>query len=303
MIYNNLVYLFIFLISIFIIYLFGIGTLALIDQKINNINFKLPEQDINLNLKSNDKIIDLLKNNNYTINHSNLINKTEIENFSSDIKGFNSNENINEYMDNNINTLVEINNNNDICFIDHNHNTKCNYGSTNYPDPRNMSPIDKKIFQVKYPSNLTLQDYVNWLLLNKDNKKNLCYEHLKNLEKLIKNKKLIYKPKICPPDSSLLKCENKIETFSNLVNHNLDNAVKDESLDFKKLLEESSVNFSAPLDLLNIDNTINYNFDKIKGYNYVNYNDIGKINRKFKPRKGKTSLQQIKLMTIPQMSR
>lgn len=55
-----------------------------------------------------------------------------------------------------------------VCYKNHLHvkdgkNTLCTYGVTNYADPKDMSPIDLKMFMLNYPSNMTLQDYINWL--------------------------------------------------------------------------------------------------------------------------------------------
>ena len=47
------------------------------------------------------------------------------------------------------------------------------YGPTNYIDPRNMTDIQKETHKNYFPKNMTLQDYVNWLLLNRDNINNL----------------------------------------------------------------------------------------------------------------------------------
>jgi len=96
-----------------------------------------------------------------------------------------------------------MNENLDICYMDHSHSretSKCNYGPTNFPDPRDISEFDKKIFQVKYHQNMTIQDYVNWLWLNQNNTKQLCYEHLKNFDNIKNGIKLIinqiFAPKI-----------------------------------------------------------------------------------------------------------
>jgi len=91
-----------------------------------------------------------------------------------------------------------------VCYKNHLHvkdgkNTLCTYGVTNYADPNDMSPIDLKMFMLNYPSNMTLQDYINWLYSYVGKEDELPYNHLKNLEKLKNGIKLIYEEGVLPP--------------------------------------------------------------------------------------------------------
>ena len=43
--------------------------------------------------------------------------------------------------------------------FDHNEAPICEYGPTNYPNPQNMSQIDKDLFKYNYPSNMTTRLY------------------------------------------------------------------------------------------------------------------------------------------------
>lgn len=93
-----------------------------------------------------------------------------------------------------------------ICYKNHLHvkdgkSTMCTYGVTNYADPKDMSPMDLKMFMLNYPSNMTLQDYINWLYSYLDKEDELPYNHLKNLEKLKAGKKLIPEEGVLPPPS------------------------------------------------------------------------------------------------------
>jgi hypothetical protein len=70
----------------------------------------------------------------------------------------------------------------------------------------------------------TLQDYVNWLKCFKDNKSSLNYEHLKNLEKVLKGEKPIFNDRIkqipfIPPITST-------DYFSDNINKYEDKIVK-----------------------------------------------------------------------------
>jgi hypothetical protein len=62
----------------------------------------------------------------------------------------------------------------------------CQYGPTNYKDPKDMTPDERKRFKFKYRNNMTLQDYKNWLYLYKDEIENLKQHHRRNLIKLMK---------------------------------------------------------------------------------------------------------------------
>lgn len=80
-----------------------------------------------------------------------------------------------------------------ICINNHLHN-KCERGKMNYPDPNQMSPIDKRYFKYNFQQNMTLQDYINWLWLYQNDTHNLSYENLKNLLKLKKGQYITYIP-------------------------------------------------------------------------------------------------------------
>jgi len=95
-----------------------------------------------------------------------------------------------------------------VCILDHVHlenNGKrkrsewrefCNYGITNYPDPKTLKPFEKQLFKLNYSNSFTLQDYINWLWLFKDDDSGLTYIHARNLKKLKKG--LFIEPAIVP---------------------------------------------------------------------------------------------------------
>ncbi len=68
--------------------------------------------------------------------------------------------------------------------------TFCHLGPTNYKDPKDMTPEDRERFKSKYRSNMSLQDYKNWLFLYKGDIENLRQHHRRNLLKLLRGGQL-----------------------------------------------------------------------------------------------------------------
>lgn len=66
----------------------------------------------------------------------------------------------------------------------------CNLGPTVYKDPKDMIPEERERFKLKFRSNMTLQDYKNWLMLYKDEIENLRQRHRRNLLKLMRGGQL-----------------------------------------------------------------------------------------------------------------
>jgi hypothetical protein len=46
---------------------------------------------------------------------------------------------------------------------------------------------------------MTLQDYINWLWLYEKESDKLCYEHNRNLTRLLNGQPLTYQAGVCPP--------------------------------------------------------------------------------------------------------
>lgn len=114
-----------------------------------------------------------------------------------------------------------------VCFQNHEHfkdgtNTKCSYGVTNYADPKDLSSIDLKIFMLNYPTNMTLQDYINWLYCFKNKEDELPYNHLKNLKKLKMGVELIEEQGILPPPGYYYPPLNSKDYFDKLYNNDTD---------------------------------------------------------------------------------
>jgi len=66
----------------------------------------------------------------------------------------------------------------------------CQYGPTNYKDPKDMTPDELAVFKAKYRNNFTLQDYKNWLLLYRADAQHLRYNHRENLKILLRGGQL-----------------------------------------------------------------------------------------------------------------
>ena len=229
--------LFIILLIIFFFYLFGLTLTNLIDNKLSKINFKVPQQEIIINYpenftnKESDKNSDddsKVNNEKYKRNRNEsnneiigIFDKEYYNNMQKDkkIEGFTNNpsESYKGWDFEKKKTQV--------CNQYHVHNktgqnTQCTYGSTNYADPNDMSEIDYKIFILNYPSNMTLQDYINWLYCFKDKKDQLPYNHLKNLEKMELGKELVAEEGILPPPGYYFPKMNAEDYFDKMYNDN-----------------------------------------------------------------------------------
>lgn len=182
-----------------IAYIVGLTIVSVVDKKLSNISINLPKQDIIIDLPKSipAKRID----SDYTSRCDPLTDGAA-----------NSVEQYVNYMP----APIE-----DICYEDHKHN-KCQHGATNYPDPQTMTPIDKRYFKYNYPQNLTLQDYVNWLMLYKTNPDELPYNHLRNLKQILAGDCLKAQPGVVPPPSYINLPLNTAQYFNKLYNEELD---------------------------------------------------------------------------------
>ena len=103
-----------------------------------------------------------------------------------------------------------------VCYENHEHH-KCTLGHMNYADPRDMSPIDLKIFILNYPPNMTLHDYSHWLYCYVGHEEKLNYTHLSHLQKLKMGEKLILEEgKVPPINVSPMKSEDYFHEMYNL---------------------------------------------------------------------------------------
>ena len=290
---------FIFLITFIIAYLFGIVIVNLIDNRLSKIQLNLPQQDIVIkypesiesfenkreiinsktyNFKTGEKI----KNNNHNFDseyYNNMDKNAKVEGYTNNhddsFKGWNIEE---KKMQN--------------CFKNHVHDKKgnfmnCTYGVTNYADPNDLTPIDYKIFKLNYPSNMTLQDYVNWLYCFLDKEDELPYNHLKNLEKLKMGKELKEEHGILPPPGYMYPPQNAKDYFDKMYNNSNEfniapplNSVTGPMLgynynDYSEFSQNLDFNGSTG-SLRNPDIGLKKNVKKL--YNYINPKDSNSLN-------------------------
>lgn len=71
--------------------------------------------------------------------------------------------------------------------------TFCQFGPTNYKDPKDMTEQERKIFKYQFRNNFTLQDYKNWLMLYVNDAQHLRENHRDNLAKLLRGETLFVK--------------------------------------------------------------------------------------------------------------
>lgn len=169
------------MINYIILILFIILFIKIMEEKLSDIKVNIPKQDIIINLPEN------IYNNKSVKNEMENEIKGEVKkmekNIKDNVEGF-ENIKVNEPF---ITTINE--KKNDICMENHQH-VICKKGRMNYPDPKQMSPIDKKYFKYNYQSNFTIQDYINWLWQYFDTEDELPYVHLKNFLKLKNGNKI-----------------------------------------------------------------------------------------------------------------
>lgn len=243
------------IILVLLAYFVGFSLISIIDNRLSKVSIQLPSQEhvikLNnehieqfisstpqkLNTENNDNNDD--NNNQNNCNLSILQNKYDevglegFDNYQKHQKDFIQLTNKDNDIRNKVCLKGDINNN--------------DYGLTNYSHPNNMSNVDKTLFMSKYPPNLTLQDYVNWLLcFNKDNKNKLSYIHLKNLKLVNNGHKLEYEEGICPPKHE---------------KGNLDNADY-----FEKLYVTNGINLSKMIT--------DQEDEVLKGYNVGDYTEF-----------------------------
>ena len=292
--YNILNIIFIFIITVVIAYLFGLVLINVIDSRLKNINLTIPKQDIIIN---------------YPV--ENFENNTEISEYKTyDFKNgkridnnYDTDYYIKKEKDSKIEGYVnEIDNaykewNNDkkkthVCTKNHIHvkngrDFNCTYGVTNYADPKDMSPVDYKIFNLNYPSNMTLQDYINWLYCYIDKESQLPYNHLKNLEKLKIGKELIEEHGVLPPPSYYYPALNSEDYFNKMYSDTNEfqiapslNSQTGPMLgynynEYSEFSQNLDVNGSTGT-IRNTDIALKKNAKKL--YNYINPKDSNRLN-------------------------
>ena len=214
----------IFLVSILImIYLVGVSIVKLIDNKIGDIEIKLPQINVNTKLNvskdakgliniCNDQIEcqneifntneNTNKNTSNTKNIEKFVGTGETKKCDYDFKMIDLTTNNTTNNTNNTTNKIGCKTDNDCNVVNGNglnvcksdgschclsgSGMFCQYGPTNYKDPNSMTDQEKRIFKYQYRNNFTLQDYKNWLFLYKDDPQHLRENHKDNLAKLLR---------------------------------------------------------------------------------------------------------------------
>lgn len=191
---NTLIILFLLII---IFYLFYQNLMNNFESKLNNLSLKINSSPLKVELPKEFKKY-FIQSNQYNNIDGEKENNIELEkpyinNPEFLIENFDQYENKNKEFQNNQKSSH-------LCCKNHKHHN-CNLGVMNYSDPNDLSDMDYKIFKLTYPSNMTMQDYVNWLYCYQNDEHLLNYNHLKNLDKLKRNIPLEEIKGVCPPPS------------------------------------------------------------------------------------------------------
>ncbi len=293
MIYNYIILLIIVIFIIILCYLFWINIIKTIDNKLKNINIEI-KYPTNIENFSNNLKEDEKSNENKNEIDVEKINIVEYKKFKPKNKTFESFDDVtNGYNDAPIykDWIIE-NKQIQVCYKNHQHNkdnrnTQCTYGTTNYADPHDMSPFDLNIHKLNYPSNMTLQDYINWLYCFIGNEDDLPYNHLKNLEKLKLGKELIPEEGVLPPPGYLFPSMDTKDYFDKMYN-------KKNEFNIASPLNSSTgpmlgynygdyIDFSPEKDMNGASGTIRNSDigkkrDAKKLFNYINSRDSNNIN-------------------------
>lgn len=86
----------------------------------------------------------------------------------------------------------------------------------NYQSPEKMTTVERNAYKFGYPDGMTMQDYVDWLFLFKDNPELLNLEHYINYDKLINNVEIKYEKDRTPPPSKKLTPLNSENYFTQM---------------------------------------------------------------------------------------
>ena len=86
----------------------------------------------------------------------------------------------------------------------------------NYQSPEKMTTVERNAYKFGYPDGMTMQDYVDWLFLFKDNPELLNLEHYINYDKLINNTEIKYEKDRTPPPSKKLTPLNSENYFTQM---------------------------------------------------------------------------------------
>lgn len=129
----------------------------------------------------------------------------------------------------------------------------------NYADPKDMTEVERNAFKFGYPPNMTMQDYINWLYLFKDEPELLTLEHMINFQKLLNGRNISSPP---PPSKQIPPLTEK-KYFDSQYYGNIDDL---ETTNSKKYL--SSQDYRN--DDIAVADNLNSTTNSLLPYNYNN---------------------------------
>lgn len=212
----------IFVITIFVAYILGLTLVNVVDKRLSNISIKVPKQNVTLNMEHFDtrsapavpeRPNPTFEPNTRPTNFTDILQEVKDKETPHNLNGADQHRDYRLRPDLFNSTTPPENS----CQLNHLHEN-CTYGPTNYPDPTDMSLTERRAFANNYPQNMTLQDYINWLWINKhkENNPSLATQHQANLKKLKSSIPLRYQPGTCPPPPRPQKPETAAEHFANI---------------------------------------------------------------------------------------
>jgi hypothetical protein len=307
---NNSIYIIVLIIFVFfILYMIFLLILGIIDKKLTAIKINIPKQDIVINSPVIDNGVHKKTSNN--IDYNNYISSNGASNGAStetstgasyetdklsNINGYSRNE-LEPYFLNKPITVVDHEDDNNVCFKNHEHGVNCNYGRTNYPDPNTMNTLDRKIFKTYYQNGLTLQDYISWLYLQEEGGKlnKLPYDHIKYYSELKKGKKLRYIKGICPPRAGANNNNNSAEFYQNLYNDDVEDDIKNKrKINFPNLFNQPN-QARSDVDLKMVNDATRIHTKSVTPFNSCNYTSM-KNYEELPEMKGKMSARSLHTM-------
>lgn len=244
---NNVHNVLIFFLLLIAAMILGMTIVNVVDKRLSEVTIKIPKQNVVVNLPSNNNINDqvetFVSNSSENVSANTL--KAPLVQSKNTVVGCTSDTECNMApWQNGENVCLK----NNKCQCTTGTGTFCQNGPTNYPDPKDMSETDRKIFKITYPRNMTLQDYINWLWLYKEDPDDLTIEHRKNFEAIKKGIHITYADKPSAKEAPPLTSEQYFEKMYDLA---------------------GQVNWRTPL---------NMDTNGLVGYNY---NDYSEFNQNF----------------------
>lgn len=197
-------YLFIFLITLLFAYIIGLTIVAIINKRLTDISINVPTPQVTVQWpKDMQPPATVPITTPPPLQEGFVVTPAKINCplRDDDLRGFSGQKEYSDCTDATSQVAEEkLQQMNRVCLMKHEHNKYlCHYGQTNYMNPGELDPINRRLYQYNYYPNMTLQDYINWLWLYEKEPEKLCYEHNRNLTRVLNGESLTYQPGVCPP--------------------------------------------------------------------------------------------------------